>query len=319
MPFFFQKLVLYYHPLYSFFFMKPVLRQITSTPEHSFLVRRDVGENMLNSWHYHPEIELLFMKRSSGTWLIGDHIGHFQSGDIVLLGANLPHCFRHEYDYIIERDDAAGETICVKFLAGMFGNDFFNLPETIEIKKLLSKCNNGLRLLGKTKMHVSGLIQKMLVAPPGKKIIYLLSALEEIAQSREYTALSSKGYTQSPGDTDKDRVKLIFEYTLNHYSEKITIDKVASLLNMTRQSFCRYFKSKTKKTYIQFLMEVRIGYACRLLVEDEKNVAEISYDCGYNNISHFNHQFKVITKKKPLKYKQDYLEMENNTGLHPAT
>lgn len=298
--------------------MKPVLRQITSTPDHSFLVRKDTGENMVNIWHYHPEIELLFMKKSSGTWLIGDHIGHFQCGDVVMLGAHLPHCFRHAYDYI-ERNDAAGETICVKFMPGLFGNDFFNLPEATELKKLLFKCNSGLRLKGKTKMHVAGLVQKMLTAPPGKKLIYLLSALEEIAQSKEYIALSSKGFTQSPADIDKDRIKLIFEYTFNHYSEKITIDQLASLLNMTQQSFCRYFKSKTKKTYIRFLMEVRIGYACRLLAEDEKNVAEISYQCGYNNISHFNHQFKMITKKKPLKYKHDYLQIENNIKLPDAS
>jgi AraC-like DNA-binding protein len=294
--------------------MKPVLRQMTSTPEHSFLIRKDVGENMINIWHYHPEIELLFIKRSSGTWLIGDHIGHFQSGEVVLLGTNLPHCFRHEYDYIIKKNETAGETICVKFMADMFGTDFFNLPELLEIKKLLSKCNNGLKLLGKTKTHIGAMIQKMATASPGRKLVYLLTILEEIAESGEYVTLSSKGFSQSVNETNKDRIKLIFEYTFNHYSEKITIDKVASLLNMTRQSFCRYFKNKTKKTYIQFLMEVRIGYACRLLVEDEKNVAEISYDCGYNNISHFNHQFKTITKKRPLKYKQDYLEKEKTVA-----
>ncbi|MES1223584.1 MAG: AraC family transcriptional regulator, partial [Bacteroidota bacterium] len=124
------------------------------------------------------------------------------------------------------------------------------------------------------------------------------------------SSLSSKGFMQSPGDTDKERIKTVFEYTFNHYNEKITIDDLAALLNMTRESFCRYFKSKTKKTYVQFLMEVRIGYACRLLVEDEKNVAEISYDCGYNNISHFNHQFKFITGKKPVEYKRDYLKQD---------
>jgi AraC-like DNA-binding protein len=295
--------------------MKPVLRQITSTPAHSFLIRKDWGENMLNNWHYHPEIELLFMKRSSGTWLIGDHIGHYQSGDVVMLGANLPHCFRHEYDYIIKRDDTAGETICIKFMPDIFGSSFFNLPEAMEIKKLLSKCNKGLRLLGKTKIHIAKEIEKMATAGPGKKLVYLLSILEEIADSSEYVTLSSDAFMQS-GDTHKEKIKLIFEYTFNHYSENITIDKAASLLNMTRQSFCRYFKSKTKKTYIQFVMEVRIGYACRLLAENEKNVAEISYDCGYNNISHFNHQFKMITQKKPLEYKRDYLKMENTSELH---
>lgn len=292
--------------------MKPELRQITSTHQSSFLVRRDVGDLMLNNWHYHPEVELLYLKRSAGTWIVGDHIGPFQIGDILLIGPNLPHCFRHEYDHIIKKDEIAGEAICVKFVPGIFGKQFFDIPETKGIKDMLAKCNYGLKVIGETKIKLSKTIEKMLVASPGKKLVYLLSLLEEIAESKEYITLSSKGFTQS-ADTDAERIKLIFEYTFNHYNEKILIDQVAALLNMTRQSFCRYFKNKTKKTYIQFLMEVRIGYACRLLIDDEKNVAEISYEAGYNNISHFNHQFKLITKKKPLEYKRDYMKTESKT------
>jgi AraC-like DNA-binding protein len=290
--------------------VKPILRQITATPEFSFLVRKDVGEDMVNYWHYHPEIEILFIKQSSGTWLIGDHISHFQSGDIVLLGSNLPHCFRHEYDYVTKKNEAAGETICVKFVPGIFGDRFFSMPETKEIAALLSRCSCGLKLSDNIKQKIGALIVKMSEASPGKKLVYLLSVLEEIAACKSYTGLSSKGFIQPSLDKDNERIKLIFEYTFNHYYEKITINEVAALLNMTRQSFCRYFKNKTNKTYIQFLMEVRIGYACRLLLEDEKNVSEISYQCGYNNISNFNQQFKLITKKKPLEYKRDYLKTE---------
>ncbi|MCW3116287.1 MAG: AraC family transcriptional regulator [Chitinophagaceae bacterium] len=290
--------------------MKAVLRQITSTPDHSFLIRKDARENMVNNWHYHPEIELLFIKKSSGTWLIGDHIGHFQSGDVVLIGPDLPHCFRHEKKYTAKKSKIAGETICIKFLPEIFGSPFLNMPEAKGIKELLSKSSCGLRLTGKTKMLISKTIDKIADASPGRKLVDLLSILEEMAENKEYTVLSSKGFMQSPGDMDKERIKTIFEYTFNHYHSKITIDHLASRLNMTRESFCRYFKSKTRKTYIQFLMEVRIGYACRLLVEDEKNVAGISYECGYNNISHFNHQFKFITGKKPLEYKKDYLKQD---------
>jgi len=286
--------------------MKPVLRQITATPSWSFLVRKDKGKYMLNNWHYHPEIELLFMKKSSGTWLIGDHIGHYQSGDVVMIGANLPHCFRHEADYTLQ--ETSGEAICVKFVPEIFGSFFLNLPEAKQIKELLAKCNYGLKLTGKIRDRVALVIEKMLTQTPGKKLVSLISVLEEIADTKKYLLLSSKGFRQISGDTDKDKIKLVFDYTFAHYNEKITIDTVASLLNMTRPSFCRYFKSKTKKTYIGFLMEVRIGSACRLLVEDEKNVTEISYECGYNNISHFNHQFKFITGKKPLEYKKDYLK-----------
>lgn len=288
--------------------MKPVLRQVTSTPEYSFTVRKDEGENMLNNWHYHPEIEILYIKRSLGTWLIGDHIGHFKSGDIVMIGANLPHCFRHEYEYIIKKEDKAGESICLKFLPEIFGPVFLNLPENKVIKDIITKCGRGLQLKGKIKNKVGSTIEKMLTSSPAKKMTYLLSVLADIAESRDFSMLCSPGFLQTTADADKDRIKLIFEYTFTHYSEKITIEELASLLHMTRQSFCRYFKSKTKKTYVQFLMEVRIGHACKLLVEDEKNVSEISYECGYNNISHFNHQFKMITGKKPLEYKKDYLK-----------
>jgi len=285
-----------------------VLRQITATPEYSFLVRKDVGGNMINNWHYHPEIELLFIQRSVGTWLIGDHIGYYKSGDVVLIGPNLPHCFRHEYDYVMKRDETAGETICIKFLPDVFGNQFLNLPECKDIKDLFAKSSRALKLTGKTKVCVANAIEKITNLPHSKKLIQVLSILETIAESKEYKPLSSNGFVQAYDHNDQNRIKTIFEYTFNHYDEKISIDKVASLLNMTRQSFCRYFKSKTKKTYVQFLMEVRIGQACRLLVEEEKNVAEISYACGYNNISHFNHQFKFITGKKPLEYKKDYLK-----------
>ncbi|MDP9041033.1 MAG: AraC family transcriptional regulator [Bacteroidota bacterium] len=267
------------------------------------MIRKDVGRDMLNNWHYHPEIELLFIKRSSGTWLIGDHIGHFKSGDIVLLGADLPHCFRHENDSIIK----GGETICVKILPELLGDAFLSLPEAKMIKELFSKCKSGLKIVGKTKGVLQKVIEKMVNASPGKKLIYLLAILEEIAEGKQYITLSSKGFTQIKGDCDKDRIRLVFDYTFARHHEKIILDDVAALLHMTKQSFCRYFKNKTQKTYVRFLMEVRIGYACQLLVEDEKNVTEICYECGYNDLSHFNHQFKMITNRKPLEYKRDYL------------
>ncbi|CAN5790116.1 AraC family transcriptional regulator [soil metagenome] len=290
--------------------MKPILRQITATPAYSFLVRSDKGEYMVNNWHYHPEIELLFMKKSAGSWLIGDHIEYYKIGDVVIIGANLPHTFRHEEMYTTG-GAKAGEAICVKFLPEIFGSVFLNLPEAKQIKELLIKCSCGIKLTGKIRDRVAAAIEKMLTFTPGKKLICLLSILEEIAEIKNHQLLSSKGFMQLPGDRDRDRIKLVFDFTFAYYHKKITIDTVADLLNMTPQSFCRFFKSRTKKTYIEFLMEVRIGSVCRLLIEDEKTVAEISYECGYNTISHFNQQFKYITGKKPLEYKKDYLKEEH--------
>jgi AraC-like DNA-binding protein len=288
--------------------MKAILKKVTPNPEQSFSIRRDIGTNMLNDWHYHPECELLYIKRSSGTCLIGDFIGHFQSGDTILFGSNLPHTFRHEYEFIEKRDETAGESVVVLFMRDVFGSSFLNLPEIKEIVKLLNTANLGLKLLGETRNQVAEMAEQMLQVSPSKRLIYLLSALELIATTKEYSILSSNGFTNGCHTSDGDRMKVIFDYTFNNYHNKITLEEVASLLKMAKHSFCRYFRSKTKKTYVQFLMEVRIGHACRLLVEEDLNVAEVSYSCGYNNISHFYHQFKAITTKKPLEYKNDYLK-----------
>ncbi len=287
--------------------MKPTLRQVTATPSSSFLVRKDKGSYMVNNWHYHPEIEILYIKKSSGTWLIGDHIGHFQSGDIVMIGANLPHCFRHE-PLFIKDGITAGETICVKFEPDILGKALLQLPEAYHLRSAIGGCGCGLKLQGNLRTKVAAYIDRMQEATPGKRLVLLLSILEEIGAQKQHLPLSSKGFMQMKDDADRQRIKLVFDYTFNRYSDKITIDEVAGMLHLTRQSFCRYFKSRTNKTYIRFLMEVRIGAACRMLVEDERNVSEISYACGYNNISHFNHQFKYITGKNPMEYKRDYLD-----------
>jgi len=182
------------------------------------------------------------------------------------------------------------------------------MPETRQIKELLQKATAGLKLTGRLQRNLPRLLEEMVTASPGKKLISLLSVLQEIAETREYVALSSDGFIHRSTDGDTDKIRQVFEYTFNHFNEIIAIKDVASLLNMTSPSFCRYFKTKTQKTYIRFLMEVRIGYACRLLTEDEKNVTGISYECGYNNISHFNHQFKLIMGMSPLAYKRDYFK-----------
>ncbi|MBZ5856002.1 AraC family transcriptional regulator [Flavihumibacter profundi] len=285
--------------------MKPILRQVTATPENSFLVRKDKGSEMINTWHYHPELELLLIRKSAGTWLIGNHTGPFGPGDIVLIGPHLPHCFRHETQYANDNTEATGETICVKFLPGIFGRQFMDLPETRGIRECLAASEFGIRINDSIRERIGQLIEKMLDASNGMKLVYLLTILQEMADHGDFTLLSSAGLMQTNGVVDANRIKKVFDYTFSHYAERIQIDDVASLLNMTPQSFCRYFKQKTGKTYVQFLMEVRIGYACRLLTEDEKNVAEICYDCGYNNISHFNHQFKMITATTPLGYKKN--------------
>jgi AraC-like DNA-binding protein len=287
--------------------MKPTLRKVTPNPGYSFVVRKDVADEMINNWHYHPEFEILYIEKSSGTWLVGDHVGHFQSGNIVLLGSNLPHCYKHDPEFL--EKESGGESIGVLFLASVFGKDFLKIPEAAPIKALLDKSAQGLKIEGESEAKCADLLKRMLKMSPGERMIALLSLLNTVAERREYTTLSSAAFTTLIGG-DQEKIKAVFDYTLHHFHEKISLDQVASLIHMTRYSFCRFFKRKTKKTYVQFIMEIRIGKACKLLVEDEKNVSEICYACGFNNLSHFHIQFKSITGMKPLEYKKNYVTPE---------
>ncbi len=289
--------------------MKPTLRKAVPDPEYSFIIRKDRGESMRNNWHYHPEYELLYIKRSTGIWLVGDYIGHFQSGDIILLGPDLPHSFRHDYKYLMERDAEPGEAIVALFVKELFGSAFLNLPETKGIRHILTLAGKGLKITGKTMETVAGIMERVLYESPGGKLISLLHILQAIAEGNEYEILASNGFTYESDKIDNARINAIFEYTFNNYQNQVTIEEVAALVNIGKHSFCRYFKEKTKKTFIQFLTEVRIGKACRLLIEEDMNAAEVCYSCGYNSISHFNHQFKVIKNKSPLEFKRDYINL----------
>lgn len=285
--------------------MKAILKKVTPTTESSFNIHTDVGKNMLSAWHFHPECELLLIQKSSGTCLIGDYIGPFESDEVFLFGSNLPHTFIHDNEFMQEGKE--GHSVVILFQKEFLGIDFFNLPEIKEIGKLLIVANQGLRLLGDTRKKVVKLMKKTLDATPGKKLITLLSSLQLISETKQYEIISSNGFTCSNSLADNRRINTVFEYTLKNYKEKITLEEVAALLKMPKHSFCRYFKSKTNKTYIQFLMEVRIGQACKLLVEEDLNVKEVGYSCGYNNTSNFYHQFKTIMKKNPFEYKRNYL------------
>lgn len=285
--------------------MKAILKKVTPTTESSFNIHTDVGKEMLSAWHFHPECELLLIQKSSGTCLIGDYIGPFASDEVFLFGANLPHTFIHDNEFMQEGRE--GHSVVILFQKEFLGIDFFNLPEIKEIGKLLISANQGLRVLGDTRKKVAKLMKKTLDATPGKKLIALLSSLQLISETKEYEIISSYGFTCTDSLADNKRINTVFEYTLKNYNNKITLEEVAALLKMPKHSFCRYFKSKTNKTYIQFLMEVRIGQACKLLVEEDLNVKEVGYSCGYNNTSNFYHQFKSIMKKNPFEYKRKYL------------
>ncbi len=290
--------------------MQALLKKVIQPTEHCFLVRTDNFNHFYNKWHFHPEVELTHIAKGSGMRFIGDSIEEFNDGDLVLVGSNLPHVWRNDESYF--REDSALRAVAevIQFLPQCFGKDFFELQETKPIQKLLNRSTRGLKISGATKEKVVDKLQQLLDTSGIYRITLLLHILDEIAHSDEVVPLSSEGFLESYHIQDGNIIDKIYQFTLTNYYRKILIEEVAEASNMSVSNFCRYFKVHTQKTYIQFLNEVRIGFACRMLIENHKSIQQIASDCGFNNLSNFNRQFYLIKQQKPKEYRTSFVKLE---------
>ncbi|MFP5040790.1 AraC family transcriptional regulator [Parasediminibacterium sp. JCM 36343] len=289
----------------------PALLKIHLKPEHSFSVRHDVLPYFYNKWHHHPEIELIYILKGIGRQFIGNHVHHFKAGDMILLGPHLPHLWKSDDCYMEKGSTLKMESIVVHFLPECLGADFFKLPENSLLADLLFvKANRAVRIKDETKEEVALLLEQLLKSNGTKRIWLLLNILDIIANSTQTKPVSEKdiAFDFSPDETN--RINTIYQYILKNFHHEIPLEKIAKVAHMTPTAFCRYFKSRLKKTFSLFLIEVRIGHAAKLLAETSKSVAEICFESGYNNFSNFNRHFKAIIGKTPMQHRKYYQEVK---------
>lgn len=286
--------------------MRPQLLKVLKGPDRSFSVRRDFLP-INNRWHYHPEVELIHIKKGEGTQFIGDSIKRFKSGDVILVGANLPHYWRFDDIYYEENTKAIADVRVAHFNETFWGPQFLELPENINLKNVLEKAKRGLQVTGKTKQKVSELLELLQEVDGPSRIIFLIEALNAIANSKQLVQLSSMGFKPDLVDAEKDRINAIYEYSIKNFKRKIQLEEIAEVANISPNSFCRYFKSRTRKTYSQFLIELRVGHACKLLIENNQCIKRLCYESGFNNFTSFHKYFKMITGKSPLVYQKEFV------------
>ncbi|MGS2738177.1 AraC family transcriptional regulator [Sinomicrobium sp. M5D2P17] len=274
--------------------------KVSSDPDCSFSVRQERIPRVNEGLHYHPEIELVHFKSGSGIQYIGDRVTRFNAGDVVLVGANLPHCW--------EFDSNVGNMVDVRvahFCENFWGDDFLNLPENRLIKLTLEKARRGIQVTGKYRGEVTELLEDVLHSEGSRRIILLMEILTVISKCK-HKLLASPGFGTHCDELYEDRINKIFEYTHANFKNKISLKEIAEVANMSENSFCRYFKSKTRKTFVQFLNEIRIGHACKLLMENKMSIKQIYYESGFNNVTSFHKYFKGVTGKSPLHYQQQF-------------
>ena len=287
--------------------MRPQLLKVCKEPRYSFSVRQDLVPYINNRWHYHTEVELIHFNKGEGTQFIGDSIKQFKAGDVVLVGSNLPHYWRFEDSYFDENDTSTSDVRVAHFCENFWGNQFLELPENVHIKSLLEKGKRGIQITGKTRQNVAELLETLLHTDDNHRIIYLMEALNTIAECKQLAMLSSIGFRYDLVENEKDRINAIYDYSMKNFKRAIQLDEIANVANISPNSFCRYFKSRTRKTYSQFLIEIRVGHACKLLIENNLSIKQLCYESGFNNFTSFHKYFKMITSKSPLTYQKEFM------------
>lgn len=280
--------------------MKSQLIQRVVDGNSSLALQNYSAGSFLKVWHYHPELELNVIHESTGTAFVGDSIERFEPGDVVLVGKNLPHLWLNDEIYF-EKDARLTTRAHIIHFLDNFAGGLFQMPEMAEIHNLIERAKLGIKFDRKTNGPVAEKIAKMIECSGYERIMTFIEVLKLLSAQKKYRVLSSLGYTESLTGVNKDRMLPVYEYVINNFKDDITLDTVAALANMNASSFSRYFTSIHKKTFTQFLNEIRIGCACKLLIND-KHVATACYQSGFNNISNFNRQFKAIKKITPSDY-----------------
>jgi AraC-like DNA-binding protein len=291
--------------------MKPQLLKVSNGPSQSFSVRQDLLPYVNNRWHYHPEVELIHIAKGKGTQYVGDSVSRFQPGDVVLIGSQLPHFWKFDddsfEDYSVQTDVRVAH-----FNQSFWGEQFLNLPENKLIKDVLEMAKRGIKVTGESKKTVSLLLERMLLVEGTERIILLIQALTRIATSGDVETLSSIGFRQDLQESEKDKINDIYNYMLANLKRKIHLEEIAAVANVSPNSFCRYFKSRTRKTFSQFLLEIKVGFACKLLIENKLSIKQVCFESGFNNFASFHKYFKIITGKSPLIYQKDFLSTKRN-------
>ena len=289
--------------------MKLHLLDRSSLKNSSFTAKQNRYPYFLKIWHYHPELELVFISKSTGTRFIGDSIEKFEEGDVILIGKNLPHMWLNDDDYFNEASHLMAEAIAVHFKIDFLGPAFFEIPEMKHISALLTRANQGIQFIN-VKHHILLEIKDILILDGFEKTIKLIRILDALAKHNNYKLLSSEGFINSFNRTENKRLDKIYEYIFKNFKEPISLKDVADIANMNPSAFSRFFTRINRKTFSRYLNEIRIGFACKLLMEHRYTIATICYESGFNNISNFNRQFKEITKMSPTEYIQHYIKID---------
>src|ERR1700744_6031708 len=273
---------------------------------HSFLVRK-FGKTAFDApYHFHEEYELTYIVHGNGKRYVGSHMENFTAGDLVLLGSNVPHCWKLE---AAEPEHEEASAIVIQFNANFLGDEFFNKDELQGIKKLLQRSGSGISFNSGTRNIVNrGMRQLAEEKGNFKMLITLLEILQRLAFSNEYILLDQQRSVAEQSRAEQERINPVFAYLVENFRRQVSLDVASGIAHMTPNAFCKYFKKITRKTFMETVIEYRLNYATQQLVQTDKPISEISFESGFGDVSHFYKMFKHKMHQSPLSYRKNFMK-----------
>lgn len=283
--------------------MKPAFEQLLPPPGQSFRCFNRETLAIAPRWHCHPEIELTYVERGSGIRVVGDNITNYHDQDLVLLGANLPHTWQSG-EFQGQKIDQH-PAVVIQFRQEFLGDCFFSVPEFHAVRAMLDKSTRGLRFSTEVATRIGRRLNQLLNAPPAVRLVQLLDCLRELAEGEEPVPLASVGFSSSLSPQTDSRVQRICSFIAENYRDAdLTHQVLADHAGMNASAFSRFFRESTGKTAMNYIAEMRVSLACRLLVETDMAITDIYRQAGFANTSNFNRQFHRFREMSAREYRK---------------
>ncbi len=256
------------------------------------------------AFHFHPELELVYVKESYGKRIIGDKIEPFAAGDMVFIGSNLPHVWLNDELFYKGFPHLSARALVLYFNKNVFGKGFYEMEESGRIKEFFQEAVRGICITGKTKIAIAQKLEKLLRKKDFEKTIGLFEIIHLLSNSGDIRFINSESYNPNLTFSETDRLSAVYKYVQQHFNDDISLADVSAIANLTPQSFCRMFKKRTNKHFVEYINEVRISRACSYLLETDWSISEIAYNCGYKTVPNFNKLFRKTTGVSPTVYRE---------------
>lgn len=281
--------------------MKARYFHLAKTGDSSFVVQHDRMERFYDTFHYHPEVQLTWISEGSGSGIVGDRLIRFEPGTVVFIGAMIPHVFRNDLG------DQGVEAVNVYYDPEQVQKGMHVFPELQSVAKVFSLCSQAYEIRGLTRVWLADRMARIVDLQGFERLTAFFDLLNRISRSDDLLPVSAFTVTDGHSDADAERLSRVFGFVLRHFPEPISLDQVSALAHMTPTAFCRYFKSRTRKTFFAFLLDIRVSRAMHLLLDTQKTVTAISTESGFSNMSHFNREFKKRAGCSPVVFRQSSL------------